>query len=50
MTDHYQSAATVLETNGQHSGQGSVETLYNITDWVERQQFLLKVHENAVVL
>lgn len=36
VTDHYPSAATVLE-EGQHSGQGSVETLYIINEWVERQ-------------
>lgn len=44
MTDHEQSAATVLEEEGQHSGQGSAETLYNVNDRVERQQALLKLH------
>lgn len=47
LTGHPPSAVAVQEEEeeeeGQHSDQGSVETLYNISDWVERRQALLKL-------
>lgn len=43
-------AVAVQEEEGQYSDQGSVETLYNINDRVERKQALLKLHSHAMVM